>query len=220
MRSACWLLLTSLALGCGAGPASAPPAPAPAPETPPTPAFDPAAAWQEFEAEFRLRYAYVERDDFDVDAQLARSKALAEAAPDVDAFRHILQRTGFAFTDPHITIGPLAEDDPNVIFSSSDLWVSVVDGAVRVIDVRADAAADSAGVRPGWTVVRIDDRPAIDAARAFLGEVVPRPTARQLDYAANLAVNGRRMRPRALVFADGDREVPLTLPSPESSPWR
>ena len=45
-------------------------------------AFDAVAAWDEFEELLRGRYAYIERDDVDVEAQLARSKELAAQATD------------------------------------------------------------------------------------------------------------------------------------------
>lgn len=179
-----------------------------------TSAFEAAAAWDEFEGALRLYYAYLEREDLDVDALLARARAAALTADDAGALRRTLRLTTYAFTDPHLLVGPLDDSDPNVWPTSGDLAVSLAGDAFVVADVRAGSAADAAGVRPGWRVEEVDGRP-IDEAAAALLALVPAPTARQRAYAATLAVNGRRSGGRALTLRpDGGPSRALSLANP------
>lgn len=190
-------------------------APAPTPEAP----FDPAAAWGEFDLGLREAYAYLDREDLDVEAHLARTRAAALATTDPAAFRRVLHHGTFAFTDPHLLVGPVEEADPNVWPTSGDLAIAVEEEGhgegFRVADVRAGSAADAQGVRPGWRVHAVDGQPLEAAVAALAG--VPAPTARQRAYAATLAVNGRRDgAARVLEVDDGAGRRSLTLENPRA----
>ncbi len=186
----------------------------PQPTTPAAAAFDATRAWQEFEDLVREEYAYLDRDDFDVAAQLAHSRSLAIATADPAAFRAVLQRTSLAFTDPHFLVGPIGDDDPNVIPTSSDLMIARTAGRYVVADVRAGSAADAAGIVPGWTLVTIDGKTVDAAIDAIWGTVVLARTDRQLAYAATLAANGRRTGERSLGLRVGDELRTVALANP------
>jgi carboxyl-terminal processing protease len=164
--------------------------------------FDARAAFDEFEETLRAYYAYIDRVDFDVDAHLARTRAAAERAVDRRALRRILHRSTFAFTDPHFLVAPLDDDDPNVWATSSDLFVEARGDAFVVGDVRAGAAADVAGIRPGWTVLSVDGLPLDERISEIWAGLIPAPTQKQTTYAATLAVNGIRVGTRSIEFGD------------------
>ena len=179
--------------------------------------FDPAEAWDEFEALLRERYAYLDAMGRDAaDAQLARSRVAALEASSPAAARRVMHQTALTFADPHLLAGPLGPDDWNVVMTSADLDVAYEDDAFVVADVRAGSAADGAGVRPGWTLLAADGVPTARAARLPFGPVLPVPSPRQLAYGATLAANGRRGQDRrVLTFARPDgAAVDVVLASP------
>ena len=208
------LLLLALG-GCASGQPAAPSAAAPSTAAvAPTASFDAAAAWDEFEVLFRSVYAYLDRGDFDVEAQVAHAKALALETTEREAFRRVLHRFTFAFTDTHLVAGPLADEDPNLFPTSSDLIVRRLGDTFVVQDVRAGSAADAAGVRPGWTLIEVDGRSVTDAVEATWAGVVLAETAEQWSYGATLVANGLRNVDRSLVFdVEGERRR-LSLANP------
>lgn len=161
-------------------------------------AFDAAAGWIEFEEVLRAKYAYIEREDMDVEAQLARSRALASKARDRKEQRRILHQTALTFSDPHLIVGPFEDGDFNIAMTSTDLAVSMANGRVRIVDVRRGSPAFAAGLRPGDEVLAIDGMAAEKAALAPYGEVLDHPTPLQLSYGATLAANGKRAGKRTL----------------------
>lgn len=170
-------------------------------------AFDAAAAWDEFEQVLRRGYAYIERDDIDVEAQLDRSRALAAKAPDKAALRRIMHRTALTFMDPHLIVGPFEDDDYAIVMTAADLDARFEDGKALIVDVRRGSPAFDAGLRPGDEVLSIDGKPARAAAQAPFGEVLPDPTADQFDYGLTLAVNGRRKGDRSLELRKANGQV-------------
>jgi carboxyl-terminal processing protease len=183
---------------------------------PPAP-FEAAPAAAEFAEVFRGTYAYLDRDDVDVEALFDRLEAQAAGASDPEALAATLNRGLIALADPHVRVAPLSEADLNVWPTSSDL-----DGdAWPVVDVRARGPADAAGVRPGWTLQTIDGVGVAQAVAALIGDVAGAPTAGQQAYAATVLANGRRVGPRRLTFDTpaGARAVDLANPRvPDPAP--
>lgn len=174
--------------------------------------FDAKAAWTEFETLLRGAYAYIERNDIDVDAQLDRSRALAEQAGNAGDFRRVIHQTALTFMDPHLIVGPFTDDDYAIIMTTADMDVAFVDGRAVVRDVRRASPAFDAGIRSGDELLAIDGSAPIDAAHLPFGEVLPDPTAAQLDYGVTLAANGKRGSGRVLKVRKGTgavREVEL-----------
>lgn len=178
--------------------------------------FDAAAAWAEFEELLRTRYAYVERDDIDVEAQLVRSREVASKAKSDAEFRRIIHQTALTFIDPHLIVGPFLPDDYAIIMTAADLDARFDGERLIVADVRARSPAFEAGIRTGDELLAVDGEAPSVAARLPFGRVLPEPTAAQLDYGATLAVNGKRGFARMLTVqgADGSvREVELVSTS-------
>jgi len=175
--------------------------------------FDSIAAWQEFDAILHLRYAYIDRTDMDVEAQLNLSKSLALQTHDRLQFRKILHQTALTFSDPHFIVGPFDLDDYSIIPTGSDIDITLKSGRFIVNDVRAGSAADKAGISPGWQVIAADNAPIGQAGRLPYGNVLPNPTPRQLEYGAKLAVSGKRNTGRHLVFNTGEQQRSFYLPA-------
>ncbi len=175
--------------------------------------FDAEAAWAEFEQVMRGAYAYIDRDDIDVEAQLVRSRALAWAAPDAAAFRTVLHQTALTFMDPHLIVGPFTDDDYAIVMTAADLDGKFVDGQLQIADVRPASPAFDAGIRSGDIVMKIGGRDPLQAAALPFGEVLPEPSAAQLDYGATLAINGTRGGDRTIVIKSGEAVREVTLQS-------
>ena len=165
--------------------------------------YDAPAAWAEFEQLLRDKYAYIEREDLDVEAQLARSRALAASAKDADETRLLIHQTALTFMDPHLIIGPFTREDYAIIMTSADLAMTIVEGRAIIADVRRTSPAFEAGLRPGMEITRIGGEPALEAARKPFGPVLPEPNSAQLEYGLTLAANGKLV---------GDRELELAGP--------
>ena len=170
-------------------------------------AFDAAAAWGEFETLLRGKYAYIERDDIDVDAQLARSKEVALKSENPAQFRKVIHQTALTFMDPHLIVGPFTDDDYAIVMTAADLDLAFIGGEAKIVDVRRDSPAFEAGLRPGDTIASIDGIPASGAALLPFGEVLSEPTDAQLDYGLTLAGNGKRAGLRKLVVRKADASV-------------
>ncbi|WP_394727089.1 S41 family peptidase [Altererythrobacter sp. GH1-8] len=169
--------------------------------------FDAAAAWEEFEQLLRGKYAYIDRDDMDVDAQLARSQELASQAETNDEFRRIIHQTALTFMDPHLIVGPFTADDYAIVMTAADLDARFEGGRLLISDVRAGSPAFEAGIRSGDEMLAIDGELPNVAAMLPFGKVLAEPTAAQLDYGATLAINGRRGHARKLQVRGPSGEV-------------
>ncbi len=177
-------------------------------------AFDAAAAWSEFESSYRLFYAYIDRDDFDVERTMEAMQQAALSTQHAEAFRQVIEQGLRAWTDAHLALYPV-DTRWNVFPTSADLVIHYERDRFIVQDVRRGSTAAQAGIRPGWQLESIDGERVRDLAASVLGPFVATPTKTQWAYAATLAANGRPAGERALVFRNtvGDT-VPVTLPSP------
>ncbi len=175
-----------------------------------TTSWDAVTAWEEFEAYFRLFYAYSDKMDFDVEAALEATKVRALDTNSTRDFRDVVARFGHVFADPHIIIGPLKDHDFNVPPTSADIRVIYREGAYVVSDVRAGSAADASGVRPGFSLVEVNGRALASEVDMFFEGLVSNPTPRQKSHVATLLSNGKRTGERTLSFADAGE---FTLPN-------
>ncbi|MEM9085530.1 MAG: PDZ domain-containing protein [Pseudomonadota bacterium] len=166
--------------------------------------WDAGAAWDEFEGLLRGAYAYIERDDIDVEAQLERSKTLAKETPDKAAFRRIIHQTALTFMDPHLIVGPFDQSDYSIVMTAADMSARFVDGEAVIEDVRRGSPAFEAGLRPGDMILEIGDKYPNAAAMHPFGPVLVAPTPAQRDYGLTLAVNGTRGFGRRLRVMDSD----------------
>ena len=159
--------------------------------------------WADFREIVTDYYAYRDRPGFDAQAWLDLHEVAALSARTPIAFADQLQSVARRFHDPHFNAGPYDDDDYSVVPTGTDLYgVFDADGAV-VVDVMLGGAADVAGVRPGWRIVRIDDLSPDAAARR------PFPKAPELDvptleYGLQLALSGKRHQTRVVAFTKPD----------------
>lgn len=176
--------------------------------------FNSSAAWDEFESTFRLFYAYLERDTFDVEALLRRTEVSAKSTGDAAAFRSAVRRMSYAFTDPHLIVGPLTDENYNVFPTSADLIIGHRSGDYFVQDVRAESPAYAAGVRPEWQVVSVEGQTPEAVVDAFFDGLIDDPTSKQRAYAVTIAANGRRQGGREIAFSTGEMVKTVILSSP------
>lgn len=164
--------------------------------------WDAVTAWEEFEAYFRLFYAYSDKMDFDVEAALEATKIGVIDTKSASEFRDVVARFGHIFADPHIIIGPLEDHDFNVPPTSADIRV-IYSGETYVIsDVRAGSAADLSGIRPGFALVEVNGQAVSSEVDMFFEGLVSNPTPRQKSHVATLLSNGKRTGERTFSFAD------------------
>ena len=173
--------------------------------------FDAAVAWMSFEKLLHERYGCFNRAGIDGDAILLAFAARAEAAGSDKEFIDTLQLVSRNFADPHFIVGPFDPDDWAIVPTSSDLF-GVFDGTVfRIEEVRAGGDALAKGVRPGMAVLWIDGQ----TPCAAIEEVAGRPFAAlspvQIGFAFNVALAGRRRRPRVLEVVDGHERRTFAL---------
>lgn len=193
-------------------------------------AFDPDPIWQKFRTDFTLFYAYRDSRGVETDAYLDRLEVLLRQTQDRATFRALLHRATYAFTDPHLSVGPFADTDYNILPTSADLQIGYDGGDYRVLDVRQRSAAYDAGIRPGWQLLSaktsnlnsLDDGtrtdPAIDdlIADIFI-DLIDTPTDAQRAYAATLIANGHRQGSRHLTFETPTQSfLSLTLSNPRA----
>lgn len=172
--------------------------------------FESSKAWEEFEAYFQLFYAYSDRMDFDVERALDATRKRALKTKTKEDFRTELVRFGHVFADPHIIIGPLGDQDFNVVPTSADMRVVFRNNQYVIADVRAGSAADISGIKPGFVLSNIDDAKISETVTAFFEGLVTEPTLRQKSHVATLLVNGKRSGERRLTFAKAGQS---TLPN-------
>ena len=173
--------------------------------------FDPSETWIKFENVIRLKYAYNDRGEIDLNHQLARSRELAYAAKDLSELRSVLRATVFALLDPHLVINPYSPGDYG--YKNGDLVMAFVDGLPTVLDVRRGSPAEAFGLRPNDIIREVDGEPAEIAALRPFGQVLPNATPRHRDYGLTLAANGQAGRKRHFVVARNDADRLVELPS-------
>lgn len=166
--------------------------------------FDAKGAWAEFEEMVRIGYAYSQRDGVDGAKILETFKARALATKKKEEFVDVAQMIARNFADPHFIVGPLGPEDPNIVPTSSDLFVERVGEKWIVRAVRFDSPAAKAGVLVGTEITSIDGE-AIDARIVrLLGQPLEQLSSVQRNFAANVALTGiRNGKPRVLVTSQG-----------------
>jgi carboxyl-terminal processing protease len=166
--------------------------------------FDAKGAWAEFEELVRVGYAYSQRDGVDGARILETFKARALATKKKEDFVDVAQVIARNFADPHLIVGPLGPEDPNVVPTSCDLNVERVGETWRIRAVRFDSPAAKSGLAPGTQITSIDGE-ALDAAIVrLLGQPLEQLSAVQREFGANVALTGiRNGKPRVLVTSQG-----------------
>ncbi|MEM1087905.1 MAG: S41 family peptidase [Pseudomonadota bacterium] len=180
--------------------------------------FDAEAAWQEYQSLLEEKYAYVDRTDFDVPAYLKRAGQIASGLKNEDEMRAFIHRSTYAFTDPHLIVGPFADGDFNIIPTVSHVWIDYTDGQYRLSDVRRTGELSGLGLETGLTLTHVNGQEISEAVSEIYDGLLDMPTDKQKAYAATLIVNGRRDGARVKISLknDGGDVVETLLPDPRS----
>ena len=148
------------------------------------------------------RYCFFGEKRTDWRAVRALYRPQAEAAPSRQAMADVVTRLLRELYDPHTYLHDTADD--TVRSPYFDLWVEPApDGTARVTSVKAGSAAADAGLQPDDDVLGVDGRPLGEIAAALAPRCLSRPDPAAAAYALNLAVSGRRARPRTLSLRSG-----------------
>lgn len=123
----------------------------------------------------RTQYFDFERIESDWDAARAQLRPRAEQAASADELRALLNELLAIIGESHFGVLPAefmnrldrlpggrGEDGTEATPSgpgSTGLSVRLIDGRLRVSDVRAQGTAWRAGIRPGWELVSVDGKP-------------------------------------------------------------
>ncbi|MEM1390908.1 MAG: S41 family peptidase [Pseudomonadota bacterium] len=161
-------------------------------DTEASPAFDATAAWSEYQSLLEEKYAYIDRTDFDVTAYLSRAGEIASTLQSEEEMRDFIHRSTYAFTDPHLIVGPFVESDFNIIPTVSHLWIDYSDGAYRLADVRRTGTMTGKGLETGLILTHVNDEPVDESVARIFEGLLETPTGKQKAYAATLLANGRR----------------------------
>ncbi|TVQ42557.1 MAG: hypothetical protein EA370_00195 [Wenzhouxiangella sp.] len=170
----------------------------------------------------RAQYFDFQRIESDWDAARERLRPLAGQAQDIAALRLLLHELLDLIGESHFGIFPAeafeqlaslevadvesseAKATPGAPGAATGLSVRLVEGAVRVSEVRAESRASKAGIRPGWKLVTVDELdlgPILKELADTVDEADHRRSVTYLEYAL-LA---------RLTFTRADREIELTF---------
>ena len=178
------------------------------------PEFSAPSAWEEFESRFRLFYAYLDKREIEAEEWFSITKKSAIETQSPEAFRDVIRRASYLFTDPHIIVGPLTPKDYNVFPTASDL-IARKDADRFVIDhVRLGSPAAKAGILPGWEVKSIDGLSPETVLSNMMSGLPFSLSQEQESYLITLALNGRRKGERNLELIGADKTHSLSLLSP------
>ncbi|WP_177208166.1 S41 family peptidase [Pseudoalteromonas denitrificans] len=162
------------------------------------PEFNSKAAWAELNTTVKSQYAYIDRANFDVIALIKEFELRALSAKNKKDFADIAQQFVRHFYDPHLNLGPYDENDFSVSPTGSDLWGLYQNEKFIIEDVKAQAAADSAGIRPGAEIITIDSLPVRAAVESVFGKSFEKLNTAQINYGLNVSLGGKRHKTRML----------------------
>ena len=159
-------------------------------------------------------YAYFDRKTTDWGAACAASRDTAGAASTRDAFIATLERTLRELYDAHANLGTSNAASARLVPTDADVVARWRGEAIVMTDVREGSSAEAAGVRPGMTVVAIDDLAPRDAARPWMPTTLRAPDTAADDYALQIALAGRQDRRPVRIDVDdrGERRTIAYLP--------
>lgn len=165
------------------------------------------------------RYCYFAEKRTDWNKVRALYRPMAAAAPDEAAFVEVVRLVLAELYDAHTHLGDSPDGAPR--WPLYDLLGEGGAGGVRVVAVAEDSAAQRAGVTPGMRVAAIDERPIKDCVAEMMPRCLTRADPAAEAYAINVALAGRRGRPRLLTVQDEGspaRDIALPLGPSTSRP--
>jgi len=172
----------------------------------------------------RDRYCFFAEKATDWERARRTYRPMAAGATSPEAFVEAIRLTLNELYDAHTHLTDPPEGSPR--WPPYDLVVAPAGDAALVRDVLEGSVAAVAGLAPGDHVLSVDGRPVAAIAAAHVPRCLARPDPEALAYAWNVAVAGRRRRPRTVVVKPrrgARRTVELGAPPGAGEPdlsWR
>lgn len=160
--------------------------------------FNTKDAWQELEGVLKQQYAYIERPDLDVQEVFNEFESRAISANTKQEFADISQMFLRHFYDPHLNLGPYDENDFSVFPTGSDIRATYKNNKFIIEDIKANAAADLAGIRPGAEIITIDNLLVERSVEKVFGRKFEQLSLDQIIYGVNVSLGGYRNRERMI----------------------
>ncbi|RXE95810.1 S41 family peptidase [Pseudoalteromonas sp. PS5] len=172
--------------------------------------FDVNGAWQQLNTVLATHYAYLGDAENHQAVEQAFRKKLNDVYNKQD-FIDLSQSYLRHFTDPHLNLGPLNEDDYIVYPTGADIFAVFEENIAVVLDVKRDSAADIEGIRPGNKISTVNGQSIVSAIEDIMQVELSRLTDAQKNYALNIALGGKRYQPRRfkLITKQGTSEMLL-----------
>lgn len=155
-------------------------------------------AWEELETVLKQEYAYLDRPNFNVQQLFTEFESLATATKTRQEFADVCQMFLRHFYDPHLNLGPYDENDFSVFPTGSDIRAAFKNSRFIIEDVKADSAADKAGIKPGAELKNIDNLPAKQAVEKVFGKKLEQLLPEQINYGVNVSLGGYRNKQRTI----------------------
>ncbi|MGE5722716.1 MAG: S41 family peptidase [Sphingomonadales bacterium] len=164
------------------------------------------------------RYCFLQDKSTDWNKVRALYRPLAVAAPDEAAFADVVRRVLAELYDAHTHLADPPDGAPR--WPLYDVLAErAAGGELRVAAVDEGSAAADAGLAIGDLILAIDGQPADAVVRSLSPRCLRAPDPAADAYAVNVAVAGRKGRPRRLTVRTGSaapRELLLPLkPRPQ-----
>ncbi len=161
-------------------------------------------------------YAYPERLPGGHYALTPTLQGELERVHDADSLLAFAERALTLLADSPATTGSAFPDSGALVPSFADLWIERTNGHYVITAVRADSAAQKAGIAPGSALTAVNKVATAEAVAGFWADLgVTGPLSdTQAGYAARVLAAGRRDRFRALtIHAPGHAAHEFPLPS-------
>ena len=118
----------------------------------------------------------------------------ATNATDRDAYVELLERALGELYDQHAHLGINTRKSPRLVPTQTDLVATWSDGRAIVSDVRANSAAERAGLKPGIQVLAIDGETIETVVSHIAQKFLSREDPAAREWALQVALAGRRDR--------------------------
>ena len=163
--------------------------------------FNAELAWAELTQTLADDYAYLDRANFDLKAVQSQFNKRALNATSKQEFADISQAFLRHFNDPHLNLGPYNENDYIVFPTGSDIRAILSPNNASefiVEDVKANSAADNAGILPGMVIESIEGESIEQAITHIYLRPFDELTDEQKVYGVNIALGGYRNQARTI----------------------
>ncbi|RJE78418.1 hypothetical protein BGP78_04670 [Pseudoalteromonas sp. MSK9-3] len=161
--------------------------------------FNAEKAMHELQSTLSDNYAYLHDRERSAEALLAPHKTKLLASKTTKEFRDSAQAYLRTFADPHLNLGPYDQADHSVYPTGSDIFVQFEHDKLMIYDIKSGSDAHIKGLKPGMQVKSVDGQSIELAIEHVTGLTVNKLTQSQRNYAANIALGGKRNQARTLV---------------------